>query len=74
VNMRIAVVWGWAPESACTPGQDWAVLGSDARSGAKGAFPSISLLESCTWDRAFPQVPGLRLQGEITGEIAGFGG
>lgn len=54
MNMWIVVISGWVglPESACTPGQGWVVLGSDARSGAKGAFPFSAYL---CWNR----VPGM---------------
>lgn len=35
---------GRAPESVCTPGQGWVVLGSDTRSGTRGVFPFSACL------------------------------
>lgn len=61
---------GWAPESACTPGQGWELPDSTAGSGAKAAFPFSAYL-CWTVDLGLRLSPG---SWALQGEVARFGG
>lgn len=69
MNTWIAVILGWLSPALGRARHFLAAL-----PGAEQKLYFLSqphLLESCTWD--FPHTPGLCLQGEVIGEVAGFG-